>query len=531
MTKLNVEAKVGVFVVIGIVILAYMSLKVGKFSFRGDDGYLLQVYFESAAGLALDVPVQIAGVEVGRVHGITLDNGKALVTLKINRHVEIKKDARALIRTRGILGDKYVELIQGSQGAPAIKPGERLVRTMPTTDLDTLMNSLGDIAIDIKQLTSSLANVIGGKDGEASLREIIGNVKEMVQTLNRTVQENNEDITKIIANLSDFSSRLKEIGDENTDDIRITVANVRKVSESLENLVLGVNRITTKINKGEGTLGRLINEEETLNNLNSALASLKDITEKINQGEGTLGRLVNDEGTVKKIDDALSSITAVSDKINQGEGTLGRLVNDEETVENLNSTLTNINEYIQRQESFRTFIDYRGEYNFDGGATKSYLSLRLQPKFDKYYLLQLVGSSDGREEVTDITYTVDGTTTQERIVVNDRDKLLFSAQIAKRYYDLNLRGGLFESTAGVALDYYFFKDNLVLSLEAFDFDPDRNAHLKFKVDFTPFRHIYLSAGYDDFISNQGKDSFFLGAGISFSDEDIKGLLTSVPLPR
>jgi phospholipid/cholesterol/gamma-HCH transport system substrate-binding protein len=116
-------------------------------------------------------------------------------------------------------------------------------------------------------------------------------------------------------------------------------------------------------------------------------------------------------------------------------------------------------------------------------------------------------------------------------VETDKDALKFSAQIAKRYYDIAFRGGLFESTGGLAIDYYFFDDRLTFSMEAFDFDPDRNAHLKFKADFTPFQHIYLIAGYDDFISNQGKESFFVGAGISFSDEDIKSLLTNIPIPK
>jgi len=180
---------------------------------------------------------------------------------------------------------------------------------------------------------------------------------------------------------------------------------------------------------------------------------------------------------------------------------------------------------------FRTFVDYRGEYLFDSQGTKSYLSLKLQPKYDKYYLFQLVGSSEGREKVTDYTTTVNGVTTEERVVENERDQLLFSLQIAKRYYDLNLRGGLFESTAGAGIDYYLFNDRLTLSLEAFDFDPDRNAHLKFKADFTPFKHIYLTSGIDNFISDEGRESFFVGAGINFSDEDIKALLTNVPLPK
>jgi len=530
MSKLSAEAKVGVFVVIGIVILAYMSMKVGKLSLSRDKGYPVQVYFDSATGLALDVPVEIAGVEVGRVSKIELADGKALVTLRINSGVKITKDAKALIRTRGILGDKYVELVSGSPEAPLIKPGERIVRTAPHTDLDMLMNTLGEVARDVRQLTASLANVVGGKEGETALRSIIQNMKEMVETLNQTVQENNEDISNIIENLSDFSAKLKEIGDTNTDDIRVIVANVRRVSESLEGLVEGVNKISSKINKGEGTLGRLINEEETIDNLNAALASLKEITEKINQGEGTLGRLVTEEDTAEKIDRALTSITEVTDKINKGEGTIGRLINEEQTVENLNTTLTSINDYIQRQESFRTFIDYRGEYLFDTEGTKSYLTLRLQPKYDKYYLFQVVGSSLGREEVTDITTISDGNESHTRVIVNERDKLLFSAQIAKRYYDLNLRGGLFESTAGVAMDYYFFRDNMILSLEAFDFDPDRNPHLKLKADFSPFKHIYLSTGLDNFISDEGRESFFLGVGITFSDEDIKSLFSSVPLP-
>ena len=530
MSKFSVEAKVGIFVVVGIIILAYMSMKVGGLSFKSDGGYDVLVYFDSASGLAPDVPVEVAGVEIGRVRQIVLDNGKARVTLKIKGGVEIKKDAKALIRTRGILGDKYVELIPGSPEAPAIKPGERVIRTITTTDLDTLMNSLGDVAKDIKQLTGSLANVIGGEAGEASIRAIIQNVRQMVETLNQTVQDKNEDVSKIITNLAEFSERLKQIGDANTDDIRVTVANVRKASESLEGLVGGISEITAKINRGQGTIGRLINEDDTIDQLNSALASLNIIADKINAGEGTVGRLINNDDTVHKIDTALTSINEIADKVNKGEGTIGRLINDDQTVDTLNSTLTSINDYIQKQEAFRTFIDYRGEYLFDSEATKSYLSLRLQPKFDKYYLFQLVGSSEGREEITDITRTINGVTSTERSVEVARDDLLFSAQIAKRYYDLNLRGGLFESTAGVGIDYYFLKDNLVLSLEAFDFDPDRNAHLKFKADFTPFRHIYLSAGYDNFINNQGKDSFFFGAGISFSDEDIKSLLTSVPLP-
>ncbi len=123
--------------------------------------------------------------------------------------------------------------------------------------------------------------------------------------------------------------------------------------------------------------------------------------------------------------------------------------------------------------------------------------------------------------------TVDGVTTVTEEEKTDHDALKFSAQIAKRYYDLTLRGGIMESTGGFGLDYSFLKDRLVFSFDAFDFDPDENPHLKFKAELFPIHHCYIAGGFDDFISNEGNETAFLGAGIRFSDEDIKGILSTV----
>ncbi len=496
MSKLSVEAKVGFFVVIGIIILSYMSMKIGNLSLERSRGYDIWVYFDSATGLARDISVEIAGVQVGSVSDIRLENNKARVGLKIDANVKLGRDVKAVIRTRGILGDKYIELIPGSLSAPPIQPGGRILRSVSPTDMDTLMTVLGNVAKDINKLTTSFSNVLGGKKGEASLHSIVDNLRQMVETLNTTVQGNNENIRKIISNLSDFSESLKKITDTNTDDVEIIISNLSRASGKLEKLLGQVSDITQKINTGKGSIGKLVNENKTVDSLNGALASLKKIT----------------------------------DKINSGEGSMGRLINEDKTVENINSTFTGINDYIRKQETFRTYLSYRGEYLFDDNTVKSYLSLRIQPKEDKYYLLQIVDDPVGKRKVTDTVTTTNGNPVTEHREEMNKNKLKFSAQIAKRYYDLGLRGGLFESTGGLGLDYYFLNDHLILSVEAFDFDPDRNTHLKFKADFTPFQHLYISSGFDDFISDEGKKSFFIGAGISFADEDIKTLITNLPIP-
>jgi phospholipid/cholesterol/gamma-HCH transport system substrate-binding protein len=497
MTRLSVEAKVGIFVVAGIIILAYMSMKVGRLQYTGDRGYDVVAYFDSAAGIVKGVPVEIAGVEVGRVKEISLDAGKARVVLQLNPEVQIDEDAEAIIRTKGVLGDRYVEVVLGSPQAPPIKPGGRIGRTQSPANIDNILKQLGAIGTDIKEITRSLSAVLGGKEGEASLKIIMDNIRELAETLNKTVQKNNENINRILENFTVFSGDLKEISGANKEGVHEIVANFRQASSQLRETLIAFHEITEKINRGEGTIGKLIHDEETIRSMNETLVALKEITEKINRGEGTIGKLVQED----------------------------------ETVDNLNTTLSSINEYLQKEELFRTYVDYRGEYLFDSDDMKSYLSLRIQPKEDKYYLLQVIDDPAGKKKETVTTTTKGGVSTTVHRKKIDKDEIKFSAQIAKRYYDLGLRGGLFESTGGVAADYYLFDDRLVLSLEAFDFDPDENPHLKFKADYTPFNYIYVTGGFDDFISDEDNESFFVGVGLRFSDDDLKTLLRGAPIPR
>ena len=254
MAKLSAEAKVGIFVVAGLILLGVLTTKVERLPFQRAKGYPLQAYFDTATGLAKDAPVEIAGVEVGRVRHIVLDRGKALVTLRIHPGVKISQDARALIRTRGILGDKFIELIPGLPGSPLIRAGGTIERTEPTTDIDTLMNVLGEVARDIQSLTATFSQVMGGEKGEERLHTILENLQGAIEAIHRTVKENDEDITRIISNFSSFSTHLKELGDANMEDVRAILVNVRNASENIEQLVAGINDIATKINRGEGTL-------------------------------------------------------------------------------------------------------------------------------------------------------------------------------------------------------------------------------------------------------------------------------------
>jgi len=476
MAKVTTEAKVGLFVLLGIALLVFMSLRLGEFRIFGPKGYKVYAIFDSAAGLKLNVPVEIAGVEVGRVAAVELEDGKARVTLRIKPEVRLSQDATATIRTKGILGDRYIELGPGSPDQPKLADGGKITKTVAPPELDKLFGTLGEISEDVRRVTGTFSDVLGSETAKASLREIIQNIRELSANLNRAVQQNMAYFDTTMRNFSQFSGDLRDISGTNKESINAIIASLRTSSENLQGAITAVRQMADKINQGEGTLGRLVNDPQTVENLNATLASLKDI----------------------------------SDRINRGEGSIGKLVNDDETVDNLNEALTGLNRALSTQERFKTILGYRGEFLTERADLKSYLSLQIQPRPDKYYLVEVVQGPFRHDEKSHH---------------GNNQELTFSAEIAKRWGDLLLRGGMIQSSGGFGLDYYLFNDAVKVSFEAFDFNAEHNnPYLRVAADYTFLERLYVTVGYDDFISKHGDASFFVGAGFRFLDEDLKALL-------
>ena len=493
MFSVSSEAKVGLFVLVGLIILGYMSFQVGKRSFGMGKGYTLEVSFDNASGLERDASVQIAGVEVGRVESIRLREGRALVRLRIDPNVRLEKDAIAAIKTLGILGDKYIELYPGTRGSEYLPPGGQISQTESRPDLDKLLHQLGLIAEDVRGVTSALNRVLASQEGEEAVGNIVTNTRDLTRNLNQMILDNQAALRAAIENTRQLTGNLN----------RVVVQNDEKVSQVMDNL----KAATSEMEK--------------------SFISLSEITGGINRGEGSLGQLVKDGTTAERLNKTLASLQEVSEKINEGRGSIGKLVNDDETVRNLNEGLKGLNRYMSKADQFRIFLSYRGEYLFGNSNAKSYLEARIQPNEDKFYLLGVVSDPRGRRMVRDVT--VDGFTS--RIEEWKHNGLLFSAQIGKRYHDLVLRGGLLESTGGFGVDYYALNDRLKFSFEAFDFARDRRAHLKAGTEFQLFKHLYLTGGWDDFISDQNNRSVYGGLAIRFEDDDLKYILSTVPIPR
>jgi phospholipid/cholesterol/gamma-HCH transport system substrate-binding protein len=139
MKKFDLELAVGLFIIAGIVCLGYLSIKLGKLEIVGERGYEIYGVFSNIGGLKVGAGVEIAGVTVGRVKTITLKNYQAQVVLNFPKGLKIQEDAIASIKTRGLIGEKYVDITPGGSDKD-IEPGGRIRETQPAIDIEELIS-------------------------------------------------------------------------------------------------------------------------------------------------------------------------------------------------------------------------------------------------------------------------------------------------------------------------------------------------------------------------------------------------------
>ena len=135
------ELAVGVFVLVGLLCVAYLTIKLGRMELSGSEGYTVYARFASVTGLRPGAEVEIAGVRIGKVASITLDPDKplAVVALRLNKEVKLTDDVIASVKTSGLIGDKYINLAPGGSG-DKLGPGDSIIDTESALDIEELIS-------------------------------------------------------------------------------------------------------------------------------------------------------------------------------------------------------------------------------------------------------------------------------------------------------------------------------------------------------------------------------------------------------
>jgi phospholipid/cholesterol/gamma-HCH transport system substrate-binding protein len=306
-------ARVGLFFLLGVALIwvAFETLSDGKV-FK-NKGYSLIAGYDDLKELKPGDDVRMAGVKVGTVEVTRLAGRRAEAVLRIEPGVSIAGDATATILSAGLLGTNYIGIDLGTRGSTPLEPGAE-IHTKVTADMNTIMTQIGDLGSKLDGALTSISDAMKGKDGQPGL----------LQKLDKIVGDNGEKITATMTNLQQVTDKInkgegtlgKLINDSTMhDQLLAAVGEIKSAATDAKGFMSDAQGIVTEVKSGKGTLGALIYDEQSSQNIKASIANFREVSDKLARGEGTLGKLINDDslytdakGTLKKADKMIDGL-------------------------------------------------------------------------------------------------------------------------------------------------------------------------------------------------------------------------------
>ncbi|MFQ5863036.1 MAG: MlaD family protein [Candidatus Brocadiales bacterium] len=290
--------KVGIFFIVGMVILGLITFRVeqvGRF-FKKRNEY--KAYFQSSKGLKRGSKVSLSGMSIGEVKRVSVEDGRMLVTMVIDKKIPIREGSVATIVPDFLFGKSYVDISLVSPDRPTLPPGSVIE------------------GVDVPGFSDMLVR----------FDQAMGSIEILTETL--------ESAQRILAKLERGEGAM---GQFFTDE---------EIFDELKGALASANDVMGKMSRGEGTIGKLLEDETLFEDLKETLNSANIILAKMSKGEGTMGRLIADEALFVDLKEAVENANFILGKMVRGEGTLGKLVRGEDLYEDIQKMMANLTETV-----------------------------------------------------------------------------------------------------------------------------------------------------------------------------------------
>lgn len=333
------EFKIGLFLGTIFLVLAVFIFVVGDLSIMFQKkGYLLYARFDSSAGLEKKALVRLAGVKVGFVENILLNDYRAEVQMRIDPDVRIRSDSEAALASLGLLGEKYVEIRPGKAGL-FCSPGDA-IDGLSSVGFDQIGGMLSDVGAEIQDVGMVLKEMIGSEEAPGNLRNTLGRISSLAEEMRHMVEENREDVGRTIQQSAQA---------------------VGGIEEKFSEVASGMNDLIEQLS---GSLGER-NQD------------LKNNFEK-------LSRLFSD------LEESIQLLQKALEKINQGEGSLGKLIQDDELYTKTAEAINSVQRMVGPVSSFKVDGNLRTEYYGVSEFVKNSFTLNLRPDQGKFIQMQII---------------------------------------------------------------------------------------------------------------------------------------------
>jgi len=495
------EFKVGLMAVVGMILLSALLITSSNWRFTGR-GREVIIYFDYVSGLLDKAPVHMYGVEVGRVAEVKLRDHRVEVVVRIRPDEPIREGYEIRIDIIGLVGEKYIEIINGPLGNPPAneddlrgispisvghvlaKANEISDRTLKVIDsVDSFVNTnekaISDGAVELKDFIVQAKGMF--KRTMDNLDVLVARVNKLTGTAGNDVEKAmtsfqafadglNTDRERISSIVEDIAEELDQLIAQTAPTIEESAGNFQKTSEDLRSSVKNVNQHIDDLNS---SISQLIEQfgdiadssnlklQEGLDEFNNSAAALNEIADKIDgimaeieSGNGTLGKLITDDGGYKRLDEMM--------------------VAGKNAVEDVSDVTDRLNNKLRFFDKISVWKGYQLSYNRP--------SRGLQNRF----MFSLAHS--------DLYSYMTGLSVRE-------DKATYDLQIGRKFGDLMVRAGAIRSKAGIGLEYWPFSRRVGVSLEGIDIT-DKNPELDMDIAVKFWSDWYFIFGAEDLAGDE-----------------------------
>ena len=531
--------RVGIVVALAVAAFGFGLYLIGA-DFGAQRTYNVYAVFDDATGLGVRSRVQIAGIPIGQVDRVELDQqtSKAKVWLRVRRQFVLHRNATITKRSESILGDFLLDVGPGSPDQPVLHDGDEIRIVIRQPSMNDVFQSLNKIAGDIGDITGNLRKVLGGAEGEDNMRTLVSRLLRISEGIERIINQSGAKLDATLANFESFSGDLAHLSETESGDIVAILQNTRDATREARDILKTIGQVVGS-NQQQGEFKDTVKSLKTnLSKLDASLTNVQEITDKINKGQGTVGHLINDDKLARNLDKAstqLTNLLGTPDQLKIEVNERSELMIGSPAGGKLDPNVPNVLS-VARDTAYNPW-------------TKNYFGLRIIPRPDKWYGFDIVDDPRGyTRRVRTVNNAQCGATTcfpnypTAIDTITTERVLKFSVYIAKRYGPISGRFGILENTGGAGIKLYLANDSLTLSADAWEFaNPLKDRpRLKLYADYRFLNHLLLTFGVDDVLNRplvdpeqttrivSGRD-YFIGAGVFFNDDDIKMLLAAIPI--
>lgn len=458
---------------VGLLVLVVLAASIAIYRFvdegaQGGEGYRAYAIFDDVQGLVEKSRVLIAGIPVGSIETITLQGGEARVDLRIDSGVKVYKNATIVQRSASLLGEKLLVINPGGLPAPLLEDGAQIAAEPATSGTDQIMRTVGAIAESVQKVTEQLERAFGTDTAGQQMSESLKNLSEAIEAVNRTIKANEEVVSHTLENVESITADARPKIDR-------ILTHIEGVSRELDQ-AFGSN--AEGLNKGLGRVDDTVAAvQRAAHDLEASMNDIRQVTERTARGEGTIGRLTQDE---RLIDEVEGVVEGVNDVI----GPIARL----KTIVRLRS------EYNFLANTFKNYVGLRLQPSDD-----RYYSFELinDPRGRTSFTQRQVRTSPPREGEPEF---------YQETISETRDTFRFTLQFAKRIHFATFRFGILESTGGLGLDLHLLNDHLEVNSDAFAIGEQQYARLRVALAYEVLQRMWIVGGVDDML-NESRDFF------------------------